>query len=128
MSNIGNRTTFSNNLKHYMKLKGKTRKQICSDLDFSYSTFSEWVLGKKYPRIDKIEMLANYFGIEKSDLIEDKLNKEYVENANNEAVLKLQKRWNEEVKENNFSDDEMTQLINFAKYLISQRGQRGGKK
>ena len=25
---------------------------------------------KKYPRIDKIEMMSNYFGIDKSDLIE----------------------------------------------------------
>ena len=33
---------------------------------------NEWVKGKKYPRIDKIEILANYFGILKSDLIEDK--------------------------------------------------------
>lgn len=124
MSNIGNRTTFSNNLKHFMKLKGKTRKQICSDLNFSYSTFSEWVLGKKYPRIDKIEMLADYFGIEKSDLIEDKLNKPYANNANHASVLNLQKRWNEEVKEIYFSDEEATQLINFAKYLISQRGNK----
>jgi hypothetical protein len=27
---------------------------------------------KKYPRIDKIEFMANYFGINKSDLIENK--------------------------------------------------------
>ena len=36
------------------------------------STFNDWVKGKKYPRIDKIEMLANFFRIQKSDLIEDK--------------------------------------------------------
>ena len=36
------------------------------------STFNEWVKAKKYPRIDKIEILANYFGILKSDLIEDR--------------------------------------------------------
>ena len=27
---------------------------------------------RTYPRIDKIEMMANYFGIEKSDLVEKK--------------------------------------------------------
>ena len=36
------------------------------------STFNAWVKAKKYPRIDKIERLANYFGILKSDLIEEK--------------------------------------------------------
>lgn len=72
MSNLGNRATMSRNLKYYMGLNNKTRQDVCSDLGFAYSTFCEWANGRKYPRIDKIEMLAEYFGIEKSDLIEDK--------------------------------------------------------
>ena len=55
-----------------MERNGKERKQICDDLNFKYTTFTDWYNGKKYPRIDKIEMLANYFGVLKSDLIEDK--------------------------------------------------------
>lgn len=55
-----------------MELKGKSRREVCKDLGLSYSTFSEWVSAKKYPRIDKIELMANYFGCEKSDLIEEK--------------------------------------------------------
>ena len=50
----------------------KSRKDVCKALDVSYYTFSDWVNGKKYPRMDKVEKLANYFGILKSDLIEDK--------------------------------------------------------
>src|SRR5699024_6313467 len=41
-------------------------------LGVSYSTLSDWVNAKTYPRIDKIEMMANYFGVSKSDLVEDK--------------------------------------------------------
>lgn len=55
-----------------MKSKGKDRNQVCTDLGFKYTTFADWYNGKKYPRIDKIEMLADYFGVLKSDLIEDK--------------------------------------------------------
>jgi transcriptional regulator with XRE-family HTH domain len=55
-----------------MDSRGKTRRDVCDDLGFSYYTYSDWVNGKKFPRIDKIEMLADYFGIEKSDLIEEK--------------------------------------------------------
>ena len=55
-----------------MEITGKTRNTICDDLGFKYTTFTDWVNGNKYPRIDKIEMLANYFGIKKSDLIEEK--------------------------------------------------------
>lgn len=68
-----NKAIFSRNLQYYMKQAGKSRNEICSALGFRYSTFTDWVNGAKFPRIDKIEMLANYFGIEKSDLIEDKL-------------------------------------------------------
>jgi transcriptional regulator with XRE-family HTH domain len=56
-----------------MNLKGKTRNDVCKDLELSYSTFTDWLVGNVYPRIDKIEMLARYFGVDKSDLIEDKL-------------------------------------------------------
>lgn len=61
----------ANNIKKYMNLNNKTRNDVCNDLGFKYTTFSDWINGKKYPRIDKIEMLANYFGIEKSNLIEN---------------------------------------------------------
>ena len=72
MSDLGNKIIFSKNLKYYLDKSGKDRKEICNALGFKYSTFCEWVSAKKYPRIDKIELLANYFGILKSDLIEDK--------------------------------------------------------
>ena len=72
MSNIGNKETFAKNLGHYLSICGKEQKEIAEDIGVATSTFNDWVKGKNYPRIDKIEMLANYFGIKKSDLIEDK--------------------------------------------------------
>lgn len=72
MTNLGNKMVFSQNLKKLMNQFGKDRKQVCDDLGFKYTTFADWYNGNKYPRIDKIEMLANYFGVMKSDLIEDK--------------------------------------------------------
>lgn len=63
---------FSKNLQKYMALHGKSRKEVCQALGYSYFTFCDWVNGKKMPRMDKVEQLANYFGILKSDLIEDK--------------------------------------------------------
>ena len=65
----------SNNLKKYLKINNVSRNQLSESLGISYSTISDWINGKAYPRIDKIEMMANYFGIEKSDLVEDKSTK-----------------------------------------------------
>lgn len=70
-NNLGNKEIFSKNLKHYMDLHNIDRNKLCSDLGFKYSTVSDWINAKIYPRIDKIEILANYFKIDKSDLIEE---------------------------------------------------------
>ena len=72
ISNLGNKKVFAKNLLHYLKRNNKTASDVCKDLEITPSTFSDWLNAKKYPRIDKIEMLANYFDIKKSDLIEDK--------------------------------------------------------
>lgn len=66
-----NKEILSENLTYYMEQKGIDRYQLCEALNFKYSTVSEWIAAKKYPRMDKIELLANYFGINKSDLIEE---------------------------------------------------------
>lgn len=60
------------NLRKYMERSGKTQKEMSEIVGVSTATFSEWINGKKYPRIDKIEIMAEYFGILKSDLIEEK--------------------------------------------------------
>lgn len=72
MSDLGNKEIFAKNLNYYMKLNNVDRNKLCNDLDFNYTTVREWTNGTSYPRIDKIELLANYFGILKSDLIENK--------------------------------------------------------
>lgn len=68
---MGNKDIFASNLKKQMELNGKTRNDISKSLGISYFTVTDWVNGKKYPRMDKVEMLANYFGIQKSELIEE---------------------------------------------------------
>lgn len=71
MYNIENKEAIAKNLSHYTKRSGKTQKELAAIVGVAPSTFNDWIKGKKYPRIDKIEILANFFGILKSDLIED---------------------------------------------------------
>lgn len=72
MSNIGNKETMSKNLKYYIEKSGKDRKTLAEIWGFPYSTVTDWINGNKYPRIDRIEVMADYFGILKSDLIEER--------------------------------------------------------
>lgn len=76
MTSLGNKEILSKNLKHYIERSGKDRKELAETWGFPYSTVTDWINGKKYPRIDRIEIMADYFGILKSDLIEEKMTEE----------------------------------------------------
>ena len=123
MTNLGNKDVFAKNLKKYMQLNGKTRNEVCHALGLKYTTFADWVNGKKYPRMDKIEMLANYFGIKKSDLIEDNDSFliELIEDSNKDERLLAYERniaitnLINEIKEMNTSD--INRLTAMAKIL-----------
>lgn len=71
MSNLGNKKIMSKNIQYYMDKNNKSRNDMCEALGVKYTTFTDWVKGNTYPRIDKIELMANYFGISKSDLVEE---------------------------------------------------------
>lgn len=72
MNDRSNKAILAKNIRHYMEQNHKTRNELCEALGVKYTTLSDWVNGKTYPRIDKIELMADYFGIEKSDLVEDR--------------------------------------------------------
>lgn len=72
MAKEWSKQVFSRNLRKYIADSGKTQKELADIIGVSAPTFNEWVSGKKFPRIDKIQKLADYFGVLKSDLIEDK--------------------------------------------------------
>lgn len=73
-----NKNIFATNLNNLMQREHKSRKDLSDALGISYFTITAWVNGTKYPRMDKVEMLANYFGVLKSDLIEEKGNTELI--------------------------------------------------
>ena len=60
---------FSKNLNYYMNLRGKTQTDIINDLDINKSAISSWCNGTRLPRMNKVELLANYLNINVSDLL-----------------------------------------------------------
>lgn len=118
MSELGNKDIFAKNLSYYMEKKQVDRYQLCEALDFKYSTLCEWLSAKKYPRIDKIEKMANYFGIPKSALIEksepvktDPLS-EFKLSAKQRELLEMLLTLDQET---------LDKTLDFARFLLSQR-------
>ena len=62
---------FTENLKKYMQQAGKNQKEMADIVGVSATTFHDWLKGKKMPRMTNVQKLADYFGINLSDLIED---------------------------------------------------------
>lgn len=71
MSDLGNKKILAKNLNHYMEINKKNRQQISKDLRVPYTTVTSWCKGEFYPRINRIQQLADYFSINKSDLVEE---------------------------------------------------------
>ena len=63
---------FSRNLNDLLETQGKTQLEVANAIGVSPQSFNTWTQGKILPRMGKIQLLADYFGINKSDLLEEK--------------------------------------------------------
>ena len=63
---------FSKNLNKFLSLSNKTQKEVADAIDVSPQTFNTWCQGIALPRMGKVQRLADYFGIGKTDLIDEK--------------------------------------------------------
>ena len=61
---------FASNLSYYVNRSNKLQKEIAKDLGIPYQTFNGWCKGVSFPSMDKVQKIADYFRIGKSDLIE----------------------------------------------------------
>lgn len=69
--NIGAKHFFAHNLAYLMDINHKSRNDICNDLNLKYTTFRDWQKGNTFPRIEKLELLAKYFKVTVSQLVDN---------------------------------------------------------
>lgn len=73
MDDRNSKVILARNIRHYMEVNNKTRNEMCEALGVKYTTFADWVNAKTYPRMERIEQIAEYFGVGKSALLEEQL-------------------------------------------------------
>ncbi|WOC31657.1 MULTISPECIES: helix-turn-helix domain-containing protein [Caproicibacterium] len=88
------RFIFAENLRRILKQKGYDQVDLANYMGVSSSTASDWCNGKKYPRVDKVQRLADWLEVLKSDLTEEKF--VAAVNANDELILKTFQKLNSE--------------------------------
>ena len=62
------RSAFPWILKYYMERDDLTQVDIANRLKVSKQTVSDWVSGKKFPRVDRMQQLADLFGVLMSEM------------------------------------------------------------
>jgi transcriptional regulator with XRE-family HTH domain len=67
------REVFAKRLNYYMSINNKRQIDLVEDLRIPRATVSNWCNGKKMPEMVKIDMLAKYFNVNRSDLLEEKI-------------------------------------------------------
>ena len=117
-SNLGNKEIMAKNIRRYMEQKNVSRTDICKALDIKYTTFCDWINAKTYPRIDKIEMMANYFGIEKSDLVESPKPKDQDDTIDTaDSISDVYLNFAKDAQDNGISPDDIKMVLEILKSM-----------
>ena len=111
---------FSSNLNFFLEYNKKNQIDLCNDLSLSKSVVSSWCTGTRLPRMDKVQMLADYFNINKSDLLE-KHNYDVFKKTSNKQDVLIEE---EQILLNNFNqlnDEGKERLLNYSDDLVSSK-------
>ncbi|MCI9247458.1 MAG: helix-turn-helix transcriptional regulator [Clostridia bacterium] len=96
---------FAQNLQYWLKQRNKTQMDLMNDLNLSSSTVSDWCNAKKYPRMGTVQMLADYLGVLKSDLVEEK----NTESIKNNAYFRIMQT----AKEKGYTPEDLMLAMDF---------------
>ncbi|QFJ55925.1 helix-turn-helix domain-containing protein [Pseudobutyrivibrio xylanivorans] len=107
----------SENLKFLLLQNGKTRKDVCQDLNIKYTTFCDWINGRIIPKYQNLEMLGEYFSIEPVDFYKPLSGEESIMAAKRVLTYakELQPNCNKELEMSmikDMSDEQIIELVN----------------
>ena len=103
MSAKSARTIFSENLQRLMRNKNVDQKELAETIGVTQPTISNWIKEIKYPRIKRIQLLADYFNVPKSELTEE--HSIVTKNAIAAYITP------------DVTEEEMKEIINFIEYI-----------
>lgn len=117
---------FSKNLNFYLNKNDKTQLDLANHLNVSTSAVSAWCRGAKTPRMDKVDAMCKYFGIKRSDLMEDKSGQETYY-LNDETAKVAQEIFEEDkVLFDVYRSSDKDRLVEYAKRLKALRDMEEG--
>lgn len=113
----------SNRIKELLNSHNMTQTEAAKKIGVSPQTFNTWVREIAMPRMDKLEKLADMFGVPTSYFIDDQ-DRERVDFLAAELsvidAVKLALSKDVYIRDYDFSDEELLQIVNYARFIKEQ--------
>ena len=115
------RKIFIKNLKYIMEKKGITQADICRELNIPSATISNWCTGQRYPRIDKMQQLADLLGVTYSTLTTENGLQDYEDQQRLEALHQDPRLGLLFDRTRRMSHDDVEFMLQFADRILKER-------
>lgn len=119
--------TLGKTLKQLRTSNNASLLEIAEEMHITVEDLQHYENGTKKVPFEILKAFANYYNISVSDIIGVQIGDD--ENSHttitqNERLVRLKLKWEEEIGYNNLTDDEIDKVIEYAKFLVSQRKEK----
>ena len=115
------REIFIKNLRYIMEKKGISQADICRELNIPSATISNWCTGQRYPRIDKMQQLADLLGVRFSTLTTENGLQDYEDQQRLEALHQDPRLGLLFDRTRKMSHDDVEFMLQFADRILKER-------
>lgn len=120
---------FGKRLKSLRKSMNITQSELSKEIGISQTTMAQYEAGTRRIPLSVLKSFSDFFQLSLDDLIgvhikSDNKEEEHLERfviSRNPEILHNYERWANEMGTVHFTDEELSKIIEFAKFVISQR-------
>jgi len=115
------------NLKRLRTFYDLTQEELSEELGISKVSVANYETGTRKIPLATLIKIAERFNVSIDNLVDLNVSyngREHTIISNNPRMITAQEKWFQEVGVVDFSDDELQELINFAKYIVHKRNDK----
>lgn len=109
---------FGERLRSLRESKRMTQAELAEEMGVSKTSIVNYETGTRKIPLSFVKRFANFFGVSVDEMLGLTIN------TKGERAVENATRWAKEIGNPNYTDEEMDELLSFAKYLIYKRGQK----
>ena len=114
---------FARRLKYYLEQYGISQFDLSKRLHVSSSTVTDWVYGRRTPRMDKVDAMCEIFHCSREDLITERSDRPYYDEETAAIAQKIADNRNLRLLMDAAADMDPEKIENIHNYLLFLKNQ-----